>query len=221
MRACITTLLILVSVCALDADQPDDGIYLRAQGKPALWIKSQDGQQLFLGAKQVSKYMKVPLVYRRHPRHNLRVAFTPTKHEFGVGDDVAVTLQITNIGTNRIAFMKGGRNRAARDNQYVFSARHSGKQVDDVGTSHHAGGLASRQVLKPGKVFEDKMSLSKWFAFDKMGIYAIHGSYYLDFNDPHAESWRTIWDDYVSADFVIRIKGPQKASNKPDAGDGQ
>jgi hypothetical protein len=91
--------------------------------------------------------------------------------------------------------------------------------VDDIGTSYHFGGLASRQVLKPGKVFEDKISLSKWFAFDKAGVYEIHGSYYLDFNDPDAESWRTIWEDYVSADFTVQIKETNEASNMPDAGD--
>lgn len=272
---------------------PNDGIYLRSQDDSAPGIMSQDGQKLFLGArqdleiqkielfswnnantrfylsvtvpydenigsssyilivagtayrqsvsgssqektsslsfyiseeenaKQVSRYMKTPLVYRRHPRHNLLISFAPTKQEFSVGDEVTVTLRITNVGANSISFMKGGRNRAARDNQYVFSARHNGEQVDDVGTSYHYGGLAVRWVLEPGEVFEDKISLSKWFAFDKTGTYEIHGAYYLDFNDPDAESWKTIWEDYVSADFFVRIKAANETSNEPDAGDGK
>lgn len=292
MKRIFTTLLLLVSTSVLGADQPDDGIYLRAQGEPAPWIKSQDGQKFFLGAKQklkiqknelssqnnandrfllhltipydenlgpesyilivagtaykqsgsgasqketsslnfyisgdenakqVSECMKTEVVYRRHPQHNLRVSFTPAKQEFNVGEEVTATLQITNVGTNSISFMKGGRNRAARDNQYVFSARHGGKQVDDIGTSYHFGGKASKRVLKPGEVFEDKINLSKWFAFDKAEMYEIHGSYYLDFNDPDAESWRTIWEDYVSADFTVKIKETNEASN-PDAGDGK
>ncbi len=293
MKAFITTILLLVSACALGADQPDDGLYLRSQDDSTPWIVSQDGQKLRLGARQnlkiqkrelssqnnantrfylsvtvpydenigpssyilivsstvypqsgsgssqketsslsfyiseqenakrVSEYMKTPLVYRRHPRHNLLVSFTPTKQEFSVGDEVTATLRVTNVGTHSVAFMKGGRNRAARDNQYVFSARHRGKQVDDVGTSYHFGGLASQRVLKPGEVFEDQISLSKWFAFDKAGMYQIHGSYYLDFNDPDADSWRTIWEDYVSADFTVTIEGKNDTSNKPDAGDGK
>ncbi len=171
-------------------------------------------------AMQVSQYMKTPLLYRRHPRHHLLVSFTPTAQEFSVGQDVRATLQITNVGTHSISFMKGGRNRAARDNQYVVSARHGGKQVDDIGTSYHFGGLASRRVLKPGEVFEDTISLSKWFAFDKAGRYELHGSYYLDFNAPDAASWRTLWEDYVSADFTVLIKETNGASNKPDGGDG-
>jgi hypothetical protein len=165
-------------------------------------------------AKQVAEFLKTPVIYRRHPQHNLRISFIPTKQEFSAGEEVTATLQITNVGTNRISFMKGGRNRASRDNQYVFSARHNGKQVDDIGTSYHFGGKASRLVLKPGDVFEDKISLSKWFAFDKAEMYEIHGSYYLDFNDPEAQSWRTIWEDYVAADFIVRITEQEKASNQ-------
>lgn len=172
-------------------------------------------------AKRVSEYMNTPLVYRRHPRHNLRVSFSPTEQEFSAGDEVTATLEIANVGTNAIAFMKGGRNRAARDNQYIFSARCNGKQVEDIGTSWHFGGLAARQVLKPGEAFEDRSSLSKWFAFDQAGVYEIHGSYYLAFTDPGDDSPRTIWEDYVSADFTVTIKPPDPAANKADGGDAE
>jgi hypothetical protein len=88
-----------------------------------------------------------------------------------------VTWRIVNVGTNVVSFMQGGRNRAARDNQYIFSARSGGKHVEDVGTSFHFGGLAALRVLKPGDVFEDKVSLQKWFSFEKAGMYELHGSY--------------------------------------------
>jgi len=286
MKTLITSIVLLISVSVCAADQPDDGIYLRAKGEPSPWIKSQDGQKIFLGkkqtlevqkselfsqnnantefylsvtvpydedigpstyilivdgtayrqagsgssqketsslsfyisekkkAEQVSEFVNTPVVYRRHPRHNLQVSFTPAKQEFSAGDEVTATLKIKNVGTNEVSFMKGGRNRAARDNQYIFSARLGGKQVDDVGTSYHFGGLASRRVLKPGEIFEDTISLNKWFSFDKPGMYEIHGSYYLDFKDPDDESWRTIWEDHVSADFAVRIKEEKKPSNK-------
>jgi hypothetical protein len=157
-------------------------------------------------AKQVAKYLGASIVNRKHPHHNLRVRFLPSKREFAPGAEVTATLQITNVGTNAVGFMKGGRNRAIRDNQYVFSARFNGKQVEDIGSSGHAGGLASRRVLKPGETFEDTISLSKWFAFDKKGTYEIHGSYFLEFSEPESDSWRTIWEDYVSADFMISVK---------------
>jgi len=160
-------------------------------------------------AQQVAKYFGISVRYRRHPGHQFQVSFIPAKQEFDTGEEVIVTLRITNVGANAVSFMQGGRNRAERGNQYVFSARYSGKQVEDVGSSYHFGGLASRRVLKPGDEFEDKVSVQKWFSFKDVGIYEIHGSYYLDFQDPEDSSyslWRTIWEDYASADFTVTIK---------------
>jgi len=158
-------------------------------------------------AQQVAKYFGSSLRYRRHPGYELQVSFIPAKPEFETGEEVIVTLRITNVGTKAIAFMQGGRNRAARDNQYIFSARYQGKQVEDIGTSYHFGGMSVRRVLEPREVFEAEVSLNKWFLFREAGVYEIHGSYYLDFQDPADDSWKTIWEDYASADFAVTIKG--------------
>lgn len=156
-------------------------------------------------AKQVARYFDIPIAYRRHPGHKLRVAFTPTKQSFASGAEVTAVLRITNIGTKPIAFMKGGRNRAPRDNQYIFSAHRYGEPVPEIGTSQHHGGMASKYMLQPAATFEDTISLSKWFAFDMTGFYDIHGSYFMDFIEPEADSWRTVWTDYVGADFMVKI----------------
>jgi hypothetical protein len=156
-------------------------------------------------AKQVASYFDIPIAYHRHPGHKLRVTFTPTKQSFASGTEVTAVLRITNVGAEPIAFMKGGRNRGSRDNQYIISANRYTQPVPDIGNSQHFGGMAGKYVLQPAATFEDTISLSKWFAFDTSGHYFIHGSYFLDFVEPDAESWRTIWTDYVSADFVVKI----------------
>jgi hypothetical protein len=162
-------------------------------------------------AKQVAKYFGTSPPHRSHPGHALQVSFIPAKQEFEAGEEVVVTLRITNVGTKAVSFMQGGRNRAARDNQYIFSARYRGKQVEDIGTSYHFGGISVRRVLEPREVFEAEVSLNKWFLFKEAGVYEIHGSYYLDFQDPADDSWRTIWEDYASADVVVKVK---ERSNK-------
>ena len=293
MKVFILIFLLLVNTSVPGADQAEDGIYLRAKGKPAQQIMSQDGQKLFLGekqmlkiqkselwsqnngntrfylsltipydermhsmkytlivagtayrqsrgwgashkttsrfhfmisgkknVKQVSEYMNTPVLYRRHPQHNLLVSFTPSKQEYNIGEEVGATLRIKNVGTNSISFMKGGRYRGSRDNQYAFSARQHGKQVDDIGNSGHVGGISHAIVLKPGEVFKDSISLSKWFAFNKSGEYEIHGWYYLNFNNPDAGFPRIMWEDYASADFTVQIKETNKASNRLEAGSG-
>jgi len=156
-------------------------------------------------AEQVAEYFAIPLLLRRHPGHQFLVSFVPDKESFTVGEDVMVTLQITNIGSDTIAFMKGGRNRAARDNQYIFSAERNYEQVEDIGSSMHMGGMAFSKKLVPGEMFEDSISLKKWFAFAEPGMYAVHGSYYLAFQDPEDDTWRTLWEDHVAADFYVRV----------------
>lgn len=157
-------------------------------------------------AKQVASFLGTVPVYHKHPRHAMSVSYLPTKPEFLPGEEVTVTLRIKNVGTEPFAFMKGGRNRAARDNQYVFSAYLAGKQVADVGDSYHLGGLAVRILLKPGEVFQDTISLKRWFAFSKPGVYEMHGSYYLNFVDPARDSFQTVWEDYASGEFYVTLK---------------
>ena len=48
------------------------------------------------------------------------VTFVPDKSEFAVGEKVAVTLNITNIGSKTFTFFQGGRADGFRDNQFAF-----------------------------------------------------------------------------------------------------
>ena len=159
-----------------------------------------------VNAEQVARFFKSPVRRRAHPHHCLLVSFRPTAPQFSIGEEVTADLRIENVGTDTIAFQKGGRQRAARDNQYVFSARYNGRQVDDIGSSSHLGGLSGTVTLRPGESFEDRVSLSKWFALDNPGTYNVHGAYYLAFRERADESFFTVWEDYASADFQVVIR---------------
>ncbi len=87
----------------------------------------------------------------------------------------------------------------------MFSAQFLGKQVPDIGSSHHFGGISTRRVLAAGDVFEQEVSLDKWFAFNKKGSYEVFGSYDLMFHDPTNAGSRPIWMDYVSGKFFVKI----------------
>lgn len=156
-------------------------------------------------AEQVARYLDTTVNYRRHPKHELLVEFIPRKERFRIGDEVRVKLRVTNVGNNAVSFLKGGRNRGVRDNQYAFSAWLFGRQVRDIGSNIDHGGIGVMRVLAPGEVFADEVSLNMWFSFDQPGRYEVHGSYLLDFSDPDGESFGIMWTDYVSADFTVRI----------------
>jgi hypothetical protein len=172
------------------------------QQTSSLWFQI-DGEQ---NATAAARLFGIPVTRFIHPGHRLRVAFTPTRASFAVGDTVTVTLRIVNVGTEPIAFLKGGRNRAERDNQYVFAAWRGGQPIADIGHNGHSGGLAISVILQPGAVFEDVIDLGKWFSLTEPGSYEIHGSYYLAFVKPEPLSYQTIWEDYVGADFRISIE---------------
>ena len=157
-------------------------------------------------AELVARSFKTAVRHRAHPRHGLLVSWLPSAPQYSAGDEVTATLRIENVGTNTVAFQKGGRQRAARDNQYVFSARYNGEHVADIGSSSHLGGLSGTVILRQGEVFEDRVNLNKWFAFDRPGTYDIHGAYYLAFREPDDQSFFTIWEDYASADFQVMIR---------------
>jgi len=162
-------------------------------------------------AEEIAAYLGVKTRYRHHPRHCLLTRFVPAKPNFEPGEDVWVTLRIVNVGSNTVSFMKGGRNRAPRDNQYAFTAYHRGRQVRDVGSNGHFGGISVAKTLKPGEVFEDKVSLSKWFAFDRRGMYQVTGTYYLAFLESGDHPWQTIWENHVAGEFTVRVKGEPTA----------
>jgi hypothetical protein len=159
-------------------------------------------------ANQVANLFKIKPILRSHPHYELEIFIKPTREEFFVGQRVSVLFHLRNVGGTIISFKKGGRNRAARDNQYVFSCRLSAAQVEDIGNSAHFGGISTDWKLKPGEVFEEEIDLSKWFAFDKPGIYELLGSYYMEFKDPDEDipSFSPIWTDYATSEFIVKIK---------------
>jgi hypothetical protein len=157
-------------------------------------------------ALAVARYLNAPIICHRHPGHQLLVSFTPARTSFRIGADVPVTFRIENVGANTVAFSKGGAYRgASRDNQYSFSARLWGRQVEDIGSSNHFGGIAGSVFLKSGEVFADNVDLKKWFAFDRPGTYEVLGSYSMHYFDPEGEAFRTIWSDYVTSAFEVKI----------------
>ncbi|MGJ8641599.1 MAG: hypothetical protein ACSHYA_19565 [Opitutaceae bacterium] len=131
--------------------------------------------------------------------------FSTEKETYTVGEPVVANLRIKNVGDQPLGFMKGGRNRAARDCQYRFSGFLNGlSPLVDIGDYYHEGGLAFPVLLEPGEVFEDQIDFAKWFEFSEAGHYELHGSYYMRFIKPsNPGDWEllTIWEDYVSSDF--------------------
>lgn len=170
-------------------------------------------------AKAIGRFLDLPVRMRRHPGHQMLVEFIPTQEEFSMGEPIHVTLRIRNIGKTTFKFMRGGMNRAPRDNQYVFAAYSStdfSRAVHDIGSTFNFGGLATLVTLKPGEVFEHTVDLENWFLFRESTYYSLFGSYQMTYYDPESDSWDDVmWQDIASAPFSIRISGQKKPDASP------
>lgn len=187
-----------------------DGVAYYFSGRSSSVDSHADISTTILGVEakdKVANFFDCPVTYKRHPGHQFLVDFESDQKVYTSGEGITVTLKLTNVGKHPIAFMKGGRNRAARNTQFIFSGFHGfDEPLIDVGTNSNMGGLAFPVILLPGEVFEDEVNLSKWFEITKAGYYSIHASYFLQFVEPKPRSAEYIWQDYVSGDFMFSVE---------------
>jgi len=154
---------------------------------------------------QVARYFNAKVMKRRHPGHRMLVEFL-TEPNYAAGRSVVVTLRITNVGDAPFAFMEGGRQRGARNNQFAFSAECDNKMIPDVGNPVNYGGMASPVALRPSQSHEIKVDLAKWFKFDQDTTCKISGNYHMELIAPDDKSLFTIWEDCACAEFNLEIK---------------
>ena len=179
-----------------------------------MWFKIHGQEE----AQTAAKWLSVKCHLRSPPGYRLHAQFVPGNSDYHTNEPVAVKFELKNLDDREVIFRRGGQQRGPRDNQYGFramrygsGARFGGEAVPDVGDANHFGGMSVNFILKPEQVFEDKVDLKKWFAFDKPGTYTIHGFYGLTLYGPSLKEesfmpWTVIWADYASADFSVIVK---------------
>jgi hypothetical protein len=160
-------------------------------------------------ADEVAAYFKVTPVLRKHPGHRLSSRFVPARTDFVAGDAKTATLRIENHGDRSVFFQDGGRNRGERDCQFVFRATDGVTPLADVGNDMNFGGISTIRELKPGETFEKEVDLEKWFSLGKGGNYLLLGAYRLEFF-PTAEYTHVVWEDWATAEFMVRVKDKGK-----------
>jgi len=143
---------------------------------------------------------------RRHPGHKMEASFNPSQETFSTDGPVLVTLKIKNIGDTPFKFMRGGRQRGPRDNQFAYTAEQNNRMLPDVGEPTNFGGIGSYVVLAPNEEVEISVDLTKWFDFKEPGLVMLRGSYYMYFGYPDLTGYTKIWEDFACAEFSIKIK---------------
>lgn len=167
-------------------------------------------------AEAIAKSLAVPCHLRSPPGYKMFAQYLPLKTAYGTNEPIIVTFKIQNLDERTIIFRRGGMQRGSRDNQYGFRTQLSNKTVlreavPDVGNVMNFGGISVHVPIKPEETFEDQIDLKKWFSFDQIGNYEIHGFYYVEFyqsllDKDTFEPETELWSDYLSSDFTIIVK---------------
>ena len=166
-------------------------------------------------ADRIAAFLKVPRLDRMHPGHKLRGEFVPSKNAFQRGEDIGVTLRLTNVGDVPIVYAKGGdyHSEIQRCNRFSFRIYFDGKLKKDITSADSGGGMVGRPSLKPDDTDTIEENLLNWGTFSRPGKYEVHCRYRLDLQIPrpresvenmdHIGPAQLQWDD--AAEQVIEI----------------
>lgn len=158
-------------------------------------------------AREVARYFNASISYLKHPGHRLRVSFSEAKPSFRRGEEVSVTINITNVGDSPVTIMQNGRDLRGGRNEFYFSAYRNWKPVPELDERRLCSEcLSSHIVINPAQTFRDTINLGKWFDFHEAGIYEIHGSYRLTFPDLADSLPFYAWTEYVGGNFSITME---------------
>lgn len=158
-------------------------------------------------AEEIANWLSVPCQLRSPPGYKLLVQFLPLKTAFGTNEPAIVKFKVQNLDERTITLKRKAVSNGWRNEQYGFRAQFSSqtehlKAVPDVGIPEPSSPdeMYTGHQIKPGETFEDQIDLKKWFSFDQIGDYQIHGFYRVEIYQTKP------WDDCLSADFTIIVK---------------
>jgi hypothetical protein len=179
-------------------------------------------------AQAVADELNIKPQFRTHPGHKWVVSLRPDKDSYQLGDPIALTLTIKNVGPTSISFTDGELPPGWRNNQFEFVAfRHIGFEtpVADTGNASirvmestpkpvapdEAPAKPPRPiVLKPGEEFKTDVNLGDWFKFNAPDSYRVRGLYHVLLQKPD-DSRQVLWDDCAVGQCTFRIN--QAAGN--------
>ena len=125
-------------------------------------------------ARRVADAFGIPVHERTKLDDGVRYSWRfPPKATMDKTAPIPVVLRIDNVGQTTVGVQLGGRQRGARDNQFVFVISRNGKPVT-IKDAPDFGGISTVAKLEPGKHLEVKCpDLRAWADLDLPGYYTI------------------------------------------------
>ncbi|MBA3500681.1 MAG: hypothetical protein M4D80_34510 [Myxococcota bacterium] len=129
-------------------------------------------------ALRIAKAFGLPIHERTKLDEGLRYSWRfPPKASMDKTAPIPVVLRIENAGKRTVGVTLGGRQRGARDNQFVFVISRNGKPVA-IKDAPDFGGISTISPLEPGKHLERTCAdLRAWADLDLPGYYTLEARF--------------------------------------------
>jgi beta-lactamase regulating signal transducer with metallopeptidase domain len=148
----------------------------------------------------------------------LEAFFMPDQPERLLGEDVAVTFFVENVGDRPFSLSTGGDGRGVRPERFKISAldAHGAKVADPNAHAWNGGGLMGMPKIAPGGGYIETLALSKWCLFDKPGVYTVNCRTELELTKK--DGFPTDQGAYthlaVATSFTLTLKAPTPSQAK-------
>jgi hypothetical protein len=162
-------------------------------------------------AESIAKLFSAKCLLRSSPDYKYLAQFVPLKEVYHTNEPVLVSFTLKNLDNRTIIFDPT----RPREYQYNFSAFLNQQSVPVLEYSDSTNlytGFSNVPIVSiaPGNTTNDQVNVTEWLAFDKAGIYQVHGVYHLYFCTLKSMYFinqrKYIWDETAAADFQIVVK---------------
>ncbi len=131
-------------------------------------------------AEALALSLGIPLALRKERPYRLEAEFTTERPSFEKGEEIVVSMTLTNTGEVPVQFETGGWQRGAnRHARFTFQVTRDGELVPDTSRTTNWGGLGGWATLEPGEELVEQALLNRWVPPDTPGDYVVEATYEL------------------------------------------
>lgn len=160
-------------------------------------------------AETFSKFTGTSVRKKEDPKYKIQMNVLLDKQSYSMNEPILVKLEICNKDSRPLTFIRGGRYRGYRDNQFYFTAYGTAGQMPDTGNSENTGGLVFAETIMPDDCYTtQKVDLRAWFTIKKPGTYLVHAEYFMEMQPPLAKTinFFSSWNETAAAPFYLTVQ---------------
>jgi len=167
-------------------------------------------------AQNISSFLKLEIINRKHFGHVLSASLEPQKKEFKSGDPILLDFSILNKSDIPLQLNQGGGEpKNGISKHFRFKVTHNRKVLKSTLTRKRTDDLLSDHpdrpdIISKSELFKRSTNLSHWFDFKEPGTYHVSWIYNMKlqnksklFDEKRAPEF--YWKDEVVGSFIFKV----------------